>query len=304
VEPAPAAVVEPIAIELVDSPSRARSGVAGAGDVGVALTSHGTTRRGEPGSSPTHSPMMTMRAPPQPQLRGLSSEFMGNFLSKEVYAQPNPIEGERIADDIAELERQVHHGNTGARDALVAAYAARDAHELEQDGTGYKAEHEPWVAHVDAGGNVKFEDKPNVQLHGLGGTFDATDALMRSHGEDPYASQKLKFLDDTREERFEIGKRYQREQLSHSGRLAYEALAWVWSHTRDVHERKQAAFELWDECAESGEPELVAGGQAARAMIVGYIQAHLVGPEAYTPGEIVALNAHKRSTATFAPYAS
>jgi len=303
--PTPAPVAEPIAIELVDVPARAHSG--GIGEPGTArhAGTAATTHRGEPAAAggQTHSALMTMRGPEPPHLNGgLSPEFWNTFLSKESHAQPNPIEGERIRDDIAELEQEVRSGNAGAREALVNAYAARDAHELKRDGTGYKTEREQWTAHVDARGNVTFEDKPNVQLHGLGGTFDATDALMRSHGMDPYAAQKRQFLDDTREERFEIGKRFNHEQLSHSSRLAYDALQWIWSRTSDVTERKQAVFELWDDCAESGDADLVEGGEAARKMIVGYIQTHLVGASAYTPAELAALNAHKASTATFAPY--
>ena len=299
--PTPAPAVEPIAIALVDVPSRGHSG--GIGEPGGArhVGTGPTTHRGEPGSG--HSALMTMRAPQAPTLdTSLSPEFWNHFLSKETHAQPNPIEGDRIRDDIAELEQEVKSGNAGARQALVDAYAARDAHELKRDGTGYKAEHDQWVAHVDAGGHVKFDDKPNLQWHGLTGTFDATDALMRSHGNDPYASQKLQFLDATRDERAAIGKRQSREQLSHSSRLAYESLRWIWSQTRDAKERKQAAFELWDDCAESGDADLVDGGQAARKMIVGFIQTHLVGTDAYTPAELAELNAHKTSTATFAPY--
>jgi len=296
--PAKPAEVEPIAIEYLGA-----STGHGGGGAGTTATGTDATHRGEGNraAGPAHSDLMTMR---RPQLNtGLSPEFWAAFYAKEVHAQPNPIEGERIRDGIAELEHDLHdrdwmrHASpdqlTAAREALVAAQDARDGHELAQDGDGYKAEHETWKGRVDPDGNVHFQDKP---------TFDATDALMRAHGEDPYAAQKQKFLDDTREERFQIGKRYEHQQLARSAELAQQTLTWIWSQTTDTRERKQAVFELWDACAESGDDELVTGGKAARAMIVGYIRAHLAGADAYTPAELAELNAHRASAATFAPY--
>jgi hypothetical protein len=243
------------------------------------------------------SPLMAMRAKPAPTLEGPSEDFISNFLSKPSHAEPNPIDGERIDDEIAAIE---HDPNQ--RERLVQLYNARDAHELKRDGTGYKAEHYAWTAHVDSSGHATFEDKPNWQQHGLGASFDITDAFMRRHGDDPYAAQKRKFLEDTLEERYQIGKRAQHELLQHSGGLAYEALENVWAKTADVRARKQAVFELWDDCAESGNADLVEGGRAAREMIVGFIQVRFVGGDAYTPDELAAFNAKKSSRATFAPY--
>jgi hypothetical protein len=306
---APNAPDDPIAVAFIDDLHDAQPR-----DVGPALTRriaastahHGTevaaaTAPANPPSTGTEpartSPVMAMRPKPAPTLEGPSEEFMSNFLSKPSHAEPNPIEGERIDEEIAAIE---HDPNQ--RERLVALYNARDAHELKRDGTGYKATHQTWTAHVDATGHVTFEDKPNWQQHGLEGSFDITDALMRRHGDDPYAAQKRKFLEDTLEERYQIGKRAQHELLQHSGGLAYEALENVWAKTTDVRARKQAVFELWDDCAESGNADLVEGGAAAREMIVGFIQVHFVGADAYTPDELAAFNAKKTSRATFAPY--
>jgi hypothetical protein len=322
--PAPTPCVadpEPIAVAFIDDTrARAISHVGDAPTQRIAATpssAHPGTEVAATVAPPHGSSLMAMRhespsAPPPPQLEGLSPEFVSSFLSKPSHAEPNPIEGERIEEGIETIEHDLHdpewtrHATPdqlrAAREQLVAGFDARDAHELKRDGDGYKATHQTWVAHVDAAGNVKFEDKPNWQWHGLGASFDATDALMRHEGQDPYASQKRKFLDDTREERFEIGKRYRREQLKHSSRLAYDTLEWIWSSTPNVRERKQAVFELWDDCAESGDADLVEGGRAARAMIVGFIKTHLVGHDAFSPDELAALNAHKTSTASFAPY--
>ncbi len=296
---------EPIAVAFIDDARHVQPR-----DVGAALTQritatspahHGTevtAAAASTGTEPAHeSPLMAMRPKPAPTLEGPSEDFISRFLAKPSHAEPNPIEGERIDDEIAAIQH-----DPSQRERLVELYNARDAHELKRDGTGYKATHETWIAHVDHSGHVTFEDKSNWQQHGLTGTFDITDSLMRRHGDDPYAAQKRKFLEDTLEERYQIGKRAQRELLQQSGGLAYEALENVWAKTTDVRARKQAVFELWDDCAESGNADLVEGGQAARAMIVGFIQVRFVGTNAYTPDELAALNAHKTSAATFAPY--
>jgi hypothetical protein len=82
-----------------------------------------------------------------------------------------------------------------------------------------------------------------------------------------------------------------------------ESIALVlWSTARDLAERKRGLFELWDDCAETGSDELVAGGTAARAIVIGAIRARLRGADAYTASELAQLNAIRRSKAVFAPY--
>ena len=138
----------------------------------------------------------------------------------------------------------------------------------------------------------------------LAGGFDATDALMRAHGQDPYASRKLKVLDGTRDERVQIGNRHRAEQLKHATQLMQNNLDALWARSLDVRARKQALFELWDECVEAGDPALVEAGAAARRLVIGAIRAHLpaTGPDAYTAAELAALARAKQSRAAFAPY--
>jgi hypothetical protein len=313
--PTPRVEPEPIAIDLVDD-GRGN----GPGHVGVMHTRLATSRphvevpATRPPPAETHSPEMAMRHTDL----AISGDFIEQFLSRPAPVAPaeppNPIEGERIEDEITATRRNLGdpswlaHASpdevSAARKNLVALYDARDAHELKRDGDGYKAEHDTFVAHVDHEGTVKFEDKSNWQQKDpFHANFDATDAIMRHIGQDPYASAKQKFLDDTRDERYEIGKRYKRQQLARSKELALKTLDWIWQTTRDLRERKQAVFELWDDCAESGDADLVAGGRDAREMIATFVQSHLTGADAYTPDELAAFNAHKTSTATFAPYA-
>ncbi|MDB4962963.1 MAG: hypothetical protein JWP01_2962 [Myxococcales bacterium] len=163
-------------------------------------------------------------------------------------------------------------------------------------------------------------DKPRVNLgessgedrkpdHGgtvpiVGGGFDVTDALMRRKGIDPYASKKLKFLDSTRDERVQIGQRYRQQQLAQATQIMKTNLDRMWSTITEPVARRQALFELWDECAETGTEDLVIAGRAARKLVVGFIRTRVPAGSAgaYSADELAAFNRKKQSKATFAPY--
>src|SRR5689334_3579867 len=114
----------------------------------------------------------------------------------------------------------------------------------------------------------------------VGGTFDPTDWLMRRRGEDPYAAKKLALLDATRAERVRLGRDHRTRQLALTPQIVQRSLAAVAALT-DARARKHALFELWDDCAETGEPAVVAGGEAARRLVIAFIRSHLPagGPE-------------------------
>ncbi|MGE0397334.1 MAG: hypothetical protein AB7T06_11480 [Kofleriaceae bacterium] len=152
------------------------------------------------------------------------------------------------------------------------------------------------------------EKDPNPSSGGgipiAAGGFDITDAFMRSNGVDPYASKKLAFLDSTRDERVRIGQKYKREQLAQVAQIVKKNLARVWAATEDPQLRKQALFEMWDECVEIGSAEVVEAAATARKMIIGFIRANFPadGPHPYTAAEIAACNRAKQSKAPFSPY--
>ena len=223
----------------------------------------------EPGG---HSKYMGMRGGGAKVTRGVSGDFLDRFLDNT-----KPLDPETLA--LRADEAAIDHGT--------------DAHGIRHHGTGYQAKDTPYDANIEADGTTHLKDKP---------TFDATDALMRSHGMDPYASKKLKWLDDTREERYRIGKQHKHELLGKSAQLAMKNIDYLWSRTTDLRARKEGLFELWDDCAETGADDLVGGGRAARKLIVGIIRARLTGSDGYTEPELAAFNARKKSTATFSPY--
>lgn len=150
-------------------------------------------------------------------------------------------------------------------------------------------------------------DKPD---HGgtvpiVGGRAELTDRVMRQGGQDPYAAAKRQWLDRTRDERLAIKAAAQTRKLAETTRTARAHAARVWAQTEVAPAARRAAlFELWDDAAEDGPPELIEAGEAARKAVLGYIRAHLPasGPDAYTAAELDALNARRLSHQRFDPY--
>jgi hypothetical protein len=153
---------------------------------------------------------------------------------------------------------------------------------------------------VDADGNAHLADRRNFQW-GLGGsighveeanaerwldahhqqsnavdmkmptlpipiaTFDVTDAAMRLTGQDPYAYEKLKVLDATRDERAQIGARHHQRQLLETPALVRASLADIARLPAD--QRAAAISALYLECDDSP------AGEVARATIADYVRA-------------------------------
>ncbi|HEU4611993.1 MAG TPA: hypothetical protein VFS15_07940 [Kofleriaceae bacterium] len=262
---------------------------------------------------PPHNRYRTMRHPTIE--KGPSDAFWDKFAANTKPLQPKDIASEQRADELASAE--AHLGNprwiANASPDQVAAERVRlvekryeQAHaELRPDGAGTKAEHQTFRARFNPDGTIAaLDDKANLQRKGLGASFDVSDAIMRSKGIDPYSSYKLKVLDETRDERVAIGKRYRTQQLAQSRQHMQKNLARLWATTHDLAARKQGLFELWDDCAETGSAELVAGGTSARTYLIGVIRAKLPAgsTEAFTADELARLNKQRRSRAAFRPY--
>jgi hypothetical protein len=265
-----------------------------------------------PPSTEPKSKLMTMRHPKLEH--GPSPTFWEKFAANTKPLKPNDIYGERLSDEIASAETNLGNqkwiDNASSEEvayerARLAAKRYEKSHaELQPDGAGTKAEHKTFRMKVNPDGTVdKLQDKANLQREGLlGGSFDVTDAMMRSKGIDPYSSYKLKVLDETRDERVAIGKRYRTQQLARSRQLIQKQIEQLWSTTGDLATRKRGLFELWDDCAEAGSAELVAAGSAARAHVLGFIQSQLTGTDAYTAEDLAHFNKRRKSRARFAPY--
>jgi hypothetical protein len=269
----------------------------------------------EPTPHPTehHSPWMTMRQPAVEH--GVSTAFVDDLLAHSRPLAKPEIDGERIDADVAHDRAQLGDPRWVAaatpdelrlaREHLAVHRDEQAAHELHPSGGGtYQANHQTFDVKVAADGTAKIDDRANLQRHGLGLSFDVTDGLMRSHGIDPYASYKLKVLDETRDERVAIGNRYRKQQLAKSNQLMQRNLARLWATTADLSARKRGVFQLWDECAEHGSDDVIAGGAMARTYLIGFVRTRLARDSAmaFTAAELAELNAHRQSSATFAPY--
>ncbi|HEY0252860.1 MAG TPA: hypothetical protein VGC41_15095, partial [Kofleriaceae bacterium] len=310
---------EPMAIALLEDHTVVNAHSTQPPQIVAAATRHSTSHEvaastsqatGEPHPDAPHSKFMGMRAPekdkPKP-LNGPSEDFWRKFEENTKPLQPSSIEGQRIEDDVRSAEE--HLGNArwvanatpdelaAERERVIATKQDREEHELKQKGAGYEAQHATFKGEVEPDGTAHIERKRS---------YDPTEIMMNRHNIDPYSANKLRFLDKTRDERYEIGKVYKKKQLSQSAVLAQKNLAYLWSHTSDAQERKDELFAMWDECAEPGpniSDDVVAGGTAARLQIIGFINARRTqGDLVFTEADVASYNAKKKSTATFDPY--
>jgi hypothetical protein len=274
------------------------------------------------GSAGPRSPLLSMRGPSI--RKGLSQAWVDGMVARSKPLEPEvkasgelvPSGGGRHRSDQGtfrvDVDRDGSARITDARNLQVriAVPRLRDIgnalSQWAEDPYGDKAaaQRQQLGEYKSASDDPKVSSSNTVPIPLLAGKFDVTDAWMRSRGQDPYASKKLRVLDATRDERVQIGASYRREQLVHATQLVKVAADRVWGSGLDVAAKKRALFELWDDCAEAGTPELVEAGQRARAFLVGFVNAKLpAGSEsAFSRAELEQLNAHRRSRIVFAPY--
>jgi hypothetical protein len=231
--------------------------------------------------------------------RGLSEDFVGTVLhhSRPV-PKPADLPGARIEARQKQLRWEIAHGDHDAeqlqelRAELAGSWDDKDAEELQPVGGGrYKSEERTFDALVARDGTVKFKDKPEE--------MDAQYRVMLRHGIDPYARSKLAYLDRTRDQRVAIGEEYRKELLGRSVLLMRDNINWLVQTAPNLDARKQGLFQLWDECAETGNDNEVAAGNAARAFVMGYIRGKL--PGAFSTSELARLNAKRQSRHRFEP---
>jgi hypothetical protein len=183
--------------------------------------------------------------------------------------------------------------------------------ELHPSGNGTSTADQPaFKVKVARDGTAKIEDKPDVgDVHfsglGVAGRASFDDWAMRKAGIDPYASAKREWLDKTRDERARIGMASRTEDLHRAPEFMKRNVSYAWARTEgNADARKEALFELWDDCAETGDAQLVEAGTNARLYVIGFVRARLPqgSAGAFTPDDLTKLNAHKHSHATFQPY--
>ena len=292
VPPAPRAEPEPMVVALLDDHTPVKAIPTSGGSGGVtngktssaksAISTGATGTGGEvPAGPPQHNPLMGMRGKNE---------------------GPGLVWNPSAAFDAA------FEANSAAHPPDLPPPPSG---ELHPSGNGtFKSDQPAFKVKVDRDGTAHIEDKPDVgDVHvsgiGIAGRASFDDWAMRKAGIDPYASAKRQWLDKTRDERARIAMANRKEDLGRAPEYMRRNLALAWKKTEgDAEARKQALFELWDECAETGDDDIVAAGAAARAYLVGFVRAHLAQgkPGAFTGDDLARLNAHRRSKATFEPY--
>jgi len=122
-----------------------------------------------------------------------------------------------------------------------------------------------------------------VILVQVGGTFDITDEIMRSLGEDPYRAEKARFLAATFDVRMRLAAAAQKSAVALALDQLPKTIEALWADARyTARERRRILFELWRESDQGSD------GARARGLIEEFMRKRLPdgGPDATTPGEL------------------
>jgi hypothetical protein len=305
---------EPIAIEFLAIEPAPKRGSR------LATTTSTETTPGLPPRAPDTHPIHTQQPSrdewAEPAAKPDPNRSPDSLLRMRGQGKPTTGEGEgtqRGSRWQATIDAAAAHAGTGEADGrrtdLLAAEAGtkrgyptpwRDSGEGTMRATG-----EPFGAKIERDGSIHFRDEPNVQIDGLSGRFDLTDAVMSSLGQTLYPHRKLKLMDDSRAMRAEMSRRRRQESLKEAIASYPKMLNQIWRDpSYSPAQRKELLFALWDECAEEGPESVVSTARAIRASTTAFIRRKLpAGSQwAYSAAELAALNQRRQSAAPFAPY--
>lgn len=208
--------------------------------------------------------------------------------------RPDGVRG-YVTEERGFLARTAPDGSVGFEDRHGGWAARRSAEEIEASAAPQQA----WVDEPGSltGGRGVLAPQGQVE-------FDVGEEVMRAAGIDPYLAQKLAFMDRTREERFRIAATWRSESLREALHRMPRELERLWRAGGDASGRRRLLFQLWDECAESGSPQVVATARAVRGTVVAFIRRRLPrgSRHAYSDEELAALNRSRTSRERFAPY--
>jgi hypothetical protein len=188
---------------------------------------------------------------------------------------------------------------------------------IPTDDGGYAYTRKGWSAKIFPDGQVRFDDDilsyapgeapPLYEQLGIpaadltSGTFDATDALMRVAGLDPYASAKTCFLDEVEPIRDELRSSWKQARLEEAIVALRARLNDLWADpTHDKAARRRAIFALYDSCNDED------AGATARRLIVSWVRITLPAgsPDAFTRAELKAFERDRSGPVAFLPYGS
>lgn len=149
-------------------------------------------------------------------------------------------------------------------------------------------------ANIKNDGSISFEEKPLLEWNG-GTTFTQRfdEWLMRKAGVDPYLSNKLAVLEETRDMRIGMIKAWNVKNTARQVEALPSKLTSLWmDETRTLQEKKGLLFLLWDECLESG------AGKRARERIETFVQKNGID---FSEKELEEMNRTRTSAEKFRP---
>jgi hypothetical protein len=190
----------------------------------------------------------------------------------------------------------------GTLDALFNRAPDVLHHKTSESLVGVQRSGNGMEARVRPDGQIAFKE-PGAKLNGLGASFDVTDMALRAAGQDPYAAQKARIAEATREDRFCLTlKDNEGSKRDALFRLKENLERIARDPSLGAAERRAAVFQLWDGCFDAADDPLA---RAARATIAAFIRRVFPAgsPEAYTPVELAMLNRRRNCRRFFNPYA-
>jgi hypothetical protein len=240
----------------------------------------------------------------------------------------SPLAAARSLVDVRSAAAPAAPAQSGSRsargvslDAMLRAAAARptraaDEPQLTPKDGGYRFEGNGFDATIDADGTVHFDDRYAVLRFPLGQrlhrstqgaanlvlfelSFDLTAWMEAMFGNDPYRSERRWFLESTAELRERLAREAFVRALARADQALKRDLNRIWYGAGTVPgERARLTFEIWDQMAED---EI---GTLARQQIEAYVREHCAEPAGcgLDPSGLAALNAHRKSRASFAPF--
>ncbi len=176
---------------------------------------------------------------------------------------------------------------------------------LPRSDGGYEIKEGQFSARIAPDGELTFIDKSAMEKWGgLSYQIDVTDQVMRALGDDPYGYQKNKIRLQTRALRAKMAKAACSARFKDSLAGLRGQLGQIWADTSKSHEsRRTLLFQLWDECVEQGDPELLQYARMARETIYAFVQRELPqGSEfGFREEELKRLNQGRHSKSYFEP---
>lgn len=171
----------------------------------------------------------------------------------------------------------------------------------DKDG-GYKSETKNFIAHIKSDGSIDFENRFPIGFQ-KGGTFtfDLTDLAMRGAKQDPYQSEKRRFLEFSDKLRNDLRKRSISERRESVLAGFARELHSIWNSGRSASSRRRELYEKWADCSDSREDVL---GKRGRDAVEDFVRTYLPAgsADAFTSEELADFRKERGSDVAFDPY--